>query len=84
MKHYTAHISVMPLKEILDPQGKAVESGLHNLGLSAITQVRIGKQISFQVSAVDKETAESIVNQACQQLLANPIMEDYNFHLQEN
>jgi len=84
MKHYTAHVAVMPLKEILDPQGKAVELGLHNLGLGTITGVRIGKQISFQVSASDYAAAEILVKEACQKLLANVIMEDYTFSLQEN
>ncbi len=44
---YIAHINVMPLKELLDPQGKAVNNSLHNLGLSHIQDVRIGKHISL-------------------------------------
>jgi phosphoribosylformylglycinamidine synthase len=48
---FTAHINVMPLKELLDPQGKAVMSGLGNLGLNQVKDVRIGKHIVLQVEA---------------------------------
>ena len=48
---YTAEINVMPQKEILDPQGKAVRLGLHNLGIDNITDVRIGKHITLQIEA---------------------------------
>jgi len=83
MKHYNAQVTVMPLKEILDPQGKAVESGLHNMGLSTISGVRIGKQITFELSAEDEESAKLIANEACSKLLANQIMEGYSFTIQE-
>ena len=48
---YTVQIKVMPLKELLDPQGKAVMGGLENLGLSGVEDVRIGKNITLQVTA---------------------------------
>jgi phosphoribosylformylglycinamidine synthase len=65
----------MPHKELLDPQGKAVLGGLANLGLAAIQDVRIGKQISLQVEAVDAAAAKAIAETAAKQLLANPVME---------
>lgn len=65
----------MPLKELLDPQGKAVMGGLGNLGLKAIQDVRVGKNISLQVEAASAEEAKSIAEEASKKLLANPVME---------
>jgi phosphoribosylformylglycinamidine synthase subunit PurS len=72
---YTVNINVMPLKELLDPQGKAVADGLKNLGLDQIKDVRIGKHISLQVEADSKENARQLAQKACEKLLANPVME---------
>lgn len=80
---YTAEIDVMPLKALLDPQGKAVSHGLKNMGLSAIENVRIGKHITLELEAGTKEEAHSRVNEACKKLLSNPIMESYHFTLLE-
>jgi phosphoribosylformylglycinamidine synthase len=65
----------MPLKELLDPQGKAVHSGLGNLGLKSIEDVRIGKNITLQVEAASEDEAKNIAEQASKKLLANPVME---------
>ncbi len=83
MTHYTAHINVMPLKELLDPQGKAVNNSLHNLGLSKVQDVRIGKHISLSISASNKEEAAQLTEEACKKLLANPVMESFDFSLVE-
>jgi len=72
---YTVQIKVMPLKELLDPQGKAVMSGLQNLGLNNVEDVRIGKNISLQVNADSEERARQIAEEASKKLLANPVME---------
>ena len=72
---YTVQIKVMPLKELLDPQGKAVMSGLQNLGLSGVEDVRIGKNITLQVNAESLDRAQSIAEEASKKLLANPVME---------
>lgn len=72
---FNIQVKVMPHKELLDPQGKAVLGGLGNLGLSAIKDVRIGKQISLQVEADDAASAKAIAETAAKQLLANPVME---------
>ena len=58
--NFTAQIKVMPLKDLLDPQGKAVLGGLHILGLSSVGDVRIGKHIDLQIEAKSKEEAEEI------------------------
>ena len=72
---YTAQIKVMPLKELLDPQGKAVMGGLQNLGLNAIQDVRIGKNITLQIEAASTEAAKQIAEEASKKLLANQVME---------
>ena len=72
---YTVQIKVMPLKELLDPQGKAVKGGLENLGLSGVEDVRVGKNITLQVSADTADKAREIAEVASQKLLANPVME---------
>lgn len=79
---FTAHINVMPLKELLDPQGKAVLGGLKNLGLGNVHDVRIGKHITLQIEAASKEEAQQIAENACQKLLANQVMEFYEVNIQ--
>ena len=68
---------------ILDPQGKAVEKGAELLGLTNIQDTRIGKYIEFSVDTQNKNDAEKEVNDYCKKLLANPIMEDFEFSLEE-
>ena len=80
---FIAEIDVMPLKALLDPQGKAVGHGLKNMGLSAIDNVRIGKHITLEIMAPDKDAAQQQVDSACKKLLSNPIMESYHFSLSE-
>ncbi len=80
---FTASIDIMPLDALLDPQGKAVTSSMGNLGLSEISNVRIGKHITLQIEAADLAEAESKVDEACVKLLANQIMEKYSFTLKE-
>ena len=73
--NYTAQIKVMPLKDLLDPQRKAVLGGLHNLGMKPIADVRIGKHIDLQINAESKEEAHQIATEAATKLLANQVME---------
>lgn len=72
---YTLQVKIMPLKELLDPQGKAVMGGLENLGLSGVEDVRIGKNITLRVNADSPEQARQIAEEASKKLLANPVME---------
>lgn len=72
---YTVEIKVMPLKELLDPQGKAVMGGLSSLGLGGVEDVRIGKNITLQVNAGSPDEAKKIAEEASKKLLANPVME---------
>ena len=80
---YTAHINVMPLKELLDPQGKAVSNSLHNLGLTSVNNVRVGKHITLQLEAASKDDADKLAREACKKLLANQVMESFDFTLTE-
>jgi phosphoribosylformylglycinamidine synthase len=72
----------MPLKELLDPQGKAVVGGLKNLGLDAISDIRIGKNIQLQVEAADADKAKALAEEAARKLLANPVMEYFEVAVQ--
>jgi phosphoribosylformylglycinamidine synthase len=80
---FKASIQVMPIKGLLDPQGKAVNASLHNMGLNGINNVRIGKEITMEVEASDKSAAEAQVTEACDKLLHNAVMEEYHFELTE-
>jgi phosphoribosylformylglycinamidine synthase subunit PurS len=72
---YTVNIKVMPLKELLDPQGKAVMGGLQNLGIKNVEDVRIGKNITLQLEAATVDEAKQFAEEASKKLLANPVME---------
>ena len=78
---YRAEIDVMPLKALLDPQGKAVTGSMKNLGLPEIENVRIGKHITLEIEAATKDAAHAQVDEACKKLLANMIMENYEFNI---
>ena len=75
--NFVVEIKIMPLKELLDPQGKAVLGGLANLGIKSINDVRIGKNIQLNLEADSAEDAKSIAQEAAQKLLANPVMEEF-------
>jgi phosphoribosylformylglycinamidine synthase subunit PurS len=81
--NYSAEIKVMPLKELLDPQGKAVLDGLSNLSIKSINDVRIGKHIQLQIKAISKEEALGIAEESAKKLLANPVMEEYSIQISE-
>jgi phosphoribosylformylglycinamidine synthase subunit PurS len=74
---YSVEVKVMPMKELLDPQGKAVLGGLENLGIKKVQDVRIGKHISLQIDADSEAEAKLIAEDAADKLLANPVMEYY-------
>ena len=73
--NYSVQVKVMPLKELLDPQGKAVMGGLQNLGIRSVSDVRIGKNIHLQIEAASADEAKKIAEEAGRKLLANPVME---------
>lgn len=79
---FTAQIKVMPLKELLDPQGKAVSQSLHQLGLQEIDAVRIGKNISLTIEAESASAAKQKIEIACEKLLSNAVMEFYEISIE--
>ncbi len=83
MKHFTAHVTVTLRRSILDVQGKTVEHALHSLHMPGLQHVRIGKHVEMSVQAADADHARELVERACQQLLANPVMEDFAITITE-
>lgn len=71
----------MPLKDLLDPQGKAVLGGLHNLGMKGISDVRVGKHITLQIEAASETEAKSVAEEASKKLLANAVMEYFEIEI---
>jgi phosphoribosylformylglycinamidine synthase len=78
---YNVQIKIMPLKDLLDPQGKAVMGGLENLGLKGVQDVRVGKHITLQVDADSEDAARRIADEASKKLLANQVMEFYEIEM---
>ena len=78
---FNVQIKVMPLKDLLDPQGKAVMGALKNLDIKAVEDVRIGKHITLQIDAESQDKAQAIADEACKKLLANPVMEFYEIEM---
>lgn len=72
---FQVQIKIMPLKDLLDPQGKAVLGGLHNLGITGVQDVRVGKHITLQIEAANEAAAREVAENASKKLLANAVME---------
>jgi phosphoribosylformylglycinamidine synthase len=71
----------MPLKDLLDPQGKAVLGGLHNLGMHGVSDVRVGKHITLQIEAASEGEAKAVAEEASKKLLANAVMEYFEIEV---
>jgi len=80
---FIAEINVMPLKALLDPQGKAVGMTMHNTGFTEVSNVRIGKHITLEIDAASKDIAIEKVNEACAKILSNPVMEGFEYTVKE-
>ncbi|MBX2893439.1 MAG: phosphoribosylformylglycinamidine synthase subunit PurS [Saprospiraceae bacterium] len=78
---FIAEIDIMPHKELLDPQGKAVVNNLSHLELTGVADVRIGRHVTMLLDAASEEQARQTVETACQKLLANLIVETYHYEL---
>jgi phosphoribosylformylglycinamidine synthase len=81
MPTYDAQIYVTLRPSVLDPAGTAVQSGLHHMGLAGVEQVRIGKYIQVTLTAANETSARQQLDQMCDQLLTNPVIENYRFDL---
>lgn len=80
---YKASINITLRQSILDPQGKATQHALQELGYGSISRVRMGKFVELWVDADSEEAAASVVTEACEKLLSNPVMEDFTFTLEK-
>ena len=81
MPQYLAKVYVQLKPGILDPQGQAISHALHSLGFNTIENVQTGKLFELTISAESREQAESTTRQACDKLLANPVIEEYTFEI---
>lgn len=75
---YKASIHITLRPSILDPQGKATHHALNHLGLESIDRVRMGKYVEMWIDEGSREAAERVAREACEKLLANPVMEDFS------
>ncbi|WP_392533112.1 phosphoribosylformylglycinamidine synthase subunit PurS [Nostoc sp. C117] len=82
-RKYLAKILVTLRPSVLDPAGVAVQSGLQQLGYDKVEQVRIGKYIELTITSPDEKKARQDLNNICDQMLANPVIENYRFELIE-
>jgi phosphoribosylformylglycinamidine synthase PurS subunit len=82
-RKYLAKIFVTLRPSVLDPAGVAVQSGLKQMGYGNVEQVRIGKYMELTLTAPDETKARNDLNQICDQMLANPVIENYRFDLIE-
>ncbi|MGK9477352.1 phosphoribosylformylglycinamidine synthase subunit PurS [Melioribacter sp. OK-6-Me] len=80
---FKATVIVKRRPTILDPQGKAVEQGARLLGFNNVKNTRIGKYIEFYIDTDDREAAEKELKEYSEKLLSNPIMEDFEYHLEQ-
>jgi phosphoribosylformylglycinamidine synthase subunit PurS len=78
---FLAEINVMPLRALLDPQGKAVTMSMHKIGFRDVENVRVGKHITLEIDAPSEEVAMERITEACNKILTNPIMEGFDFSL---
>ncbi len=74
---FKAHINVMPLPNLLDPQGKAVKQVLQNLKYNSVSDVRIGKHVTLEFDAEDEDTAKQIADEISRKVLTNQVVERY-------
>ena len=80
---FKAVIKVMLKKGVLDPQGEAVQSSLSAMGYDEVKDVRIGKYMTLELDDESKNEAEKNVEEMCKRLLANPVIEDYEYEIVE-
>jgi phosphoribosylformylglycinamidine synthase PurS subunit len=80
---FLAKVYVTLKPTVNDPQGLTIKGGLHSLGFTSVESVRAGKYMEIRLDGDSREEAERLLNEMCRQLLANPIIENYRFELEE-
>lgn len=81
---FIARVYVTLKESVLDPQGQAVLGALHHMNHEDVTDVRVGKYIEVKLNAETKDAADREINEICDGLLANPVIETYRFDIEEN
>ncbi len=76
---FKVEVFVRLRESILDPQGKAVQNAVHHLGYHSVSELRIGKSITFSIEENSRDAAEKKAKEICEKLLHNPVMENYSF-----
>ncbi|MBV7506261.1 phosphoribosylformylglycinamidine synthase PurS subunit [Neobacillus sp. B4I6] len=79
---YKVKVFVTLRESVLDPQGKAVTNSLHSLNYKEVADVRIGKYMELTIEKSDRDINE-VINEICTNLLANPVIEDYRYEVEE-
>lgn len=77
MPTFNCKVYIKPRKDILDPQGDAVNNALANLDFKGVSKVKIGRFMTLELEAANEKAARQQLDEMCQKLLANPITEDY-------
>ena len=80
---FLAQVYVTLKPTVNDPQGLTIKGGLHSLGFTSVESVRAGKYMEIRLDGDSRQEAERLLNEMCRQLLANPIIENYRFELEE-
>ena len=76
-----ARVYITLKKSVLDPQGETVKHALATLGFNTVDEVRMGKYVELNLNTASKKQAEQKVQQMCQQLLANPVIEEFRYDI---
>lgn len=80
---YLARVDISLKPTVNDPEGLTIRGGLHSLGFSSVESVRAGKYMEIRIDAKDRDEAEKQVQEMCKKLLANPVIEDFRFEIEE-
>lgn len=80
---FNAKVYVTTKANVLDPQGAAVQQALHTMGYDAVDEVRIGKYMEITLQTESRAAAEEMLEKMCKQLLANTVVEDYRYELED-
>jgi phosphoribosylformylglycinamidine synthase PurS subunit len=84
VSEFRVEVRVVPRKGILDPQGKAVAGALRSLGFEGVSDVHVGRLVTLTLEAESASAAEDAAVEMCRQLLANPVIEDFDVRVTES
>ncbi|MDH3734284.1 MAG: phosphoribosylformylglycinamidine synthase subunit PurS [Gemmatimonadota bacterium] len=80
---YSVEVRITPRQGILDPEGETIARALENLGYAGVNSVRAGRLVRMEVDAASADGARSMVEKMCEELIANPVIEDYEVLVHE-